>query len=794
MKISEAWLREWVSPNKTTQEIGDQLTMLGLEVDSIYPAAGSFDKVIVAKVIATSKHPEADRLTLCSVSDGTDEFQVVCGASNVRPDLVVALATCGAKLPSGMKIKKSKLRGEVSNGMLCSADELGLDDKSSGILELPADACIGQDLREYLNLDDNIFDIDLTPNRADCFSVAGVAREIAAKNNVNLQPPKIQLIENTINDTLDVSIHETKACPRYVGRIIRGVNSNADTPLWMQERLRRAGLRCLHPVVDILNYVMLELGQPMHAFDLSAINGAVQVRNARQNEKLLLLNGQEVQLQKDCLVIADDDKALALAGIMGGDSSAVNADTTDIFLESAYFTPEFLANKARSFGLSSDASQRYERGVDPNLAKCAMDRACELLIATIGGEVGPISTQENYAELPQSKPIKFQPHKVKKLIGIDISEDTMQATLKRLGMQLEITDMHWLVTPPSYRFDINLEVDLVEEVTRLYGFDKIQSTMPKFDVKAGKISELESTAQRAAEYLACRGYRETISYSFVDPEVQELLYPGIQAKKLLNPISPELAVMRVGMWPGLIASMVHNVHRQQSGIKFVETGVVFKPINDSFHEESVLAGLISGSYGQLNWNEVAGKFDFYDMKGDLEALFSRFSIQDVKFMKTEHAALHPGKSAEIFINGDSAGLIGVLHPSLLDALDLNDDVIVFEVSLAKLVTSTRRVYQTVSKYPQTRRDLSLLVAKDLCVADIEQVVIDVVPNGYLKDFDIFDVYVGPNIPSDKKSIALSLVLQDDNATLVDEKINEIMDLVLNNLIESYNVVLRSIDE
>lgn len=794
MKISEAWLREWVSPEKNTQEIGDQLTMLGLEVDAIYPAAGKFDKIIVAKVSDTCKHPQADRLTLCTVNDGTSEFQVVCGAANVRPGLMVALATCGAVLPNGMKIKKSKLRGEVSNGMLCSVEELGLDDKSSGIMELAEDAPLGMDLREYLQLDDNIFDIDLTPNRADCFSMLGVAREIATKNNLQLNTPVFNDTQESIQDTLSINLHDKASCPKYAGRIIRGINTHAKTPVWMQEKLRRAGVRVLHPVVDILNYVMMELGQPMHAFDLNVIKGAIQVRPANTSEKLTLLNGQEVALQEDCLVIADDEKAIALAGIMGGESSAVNDATTDVFLESAFFTPAKLANKARRFGLSSDASMRYERGVDPELVEKAMQRATALIVAIVGGEVGPISTQVYAENVPSPTTISFAPSKVKRLIGIDIPESEMQTTLQNLGMQVTKQADSWHVTPPTYRFDMSLEVDLVEEVARVYGFDQIAANMPHAEAKAGRISEYEQAAMSAAEHFANRGYHETISYSFVDPEVQELLYPGVIAKKLVNPISPELAVMRVGMWPGLIASMIHNMHRQQSGVKFIETGVVFKPSKDGYQEESVISGLISGRYGELNWSEVSGKYDFYDLKGDLEALFTKFALKNIEFVKTEHAALHPGKSAQILLAGEPIGVIGVLHPSLLDALDLNDEVVMFEMSLKALLRSERRLYQTVSKYPQTRRDLSLLVPKEVCVADLQKVVVNVVPDNFLKDFDIFDVYIGKNIPSDKKSVALSLLLQDDNATLVDEKINEIMDLVLSALISEHNVTLRSIDE
>ena len=678
--------------------------------------------------------------------------------------------------------------------MLCSVEELGLDDKSSGIMELAEDAPLGMDLREYLRLDDNIFDIDLTPNRADCFSMLGVAREIATKNNLQLHTPVIEDTVESIQDALSISIHEQESCPKYAGRIIRGINAHAHTPVWMQEKLRKAGIRILHPVVDILNFVMIELGQPMHAFDLNVIKGAIQVRSAHKSEKLTLLNGQDVDLQEDCLVIADDENALALAGIMGGESSAVNDDTTDIFLESAYFTPAKIANKARRFGLSSDASQRYERGVDPELVEKAMRRATSLIVEIVGGQVGPISKQLSVKNIPTPSPILFAPSKVKKLIGIDIPESEMQTTLQNLGMQVAKQDDTWHVTPPTYRFDMNLEVDLVEEVTRVYGFDKIAANMPKAEAKAGRVSEYEQAAMSAAEHFANRGYRETISYSFVDPEVQEILYPGVIAKKLVNPISPELAVMRVGMWPGLIAALIHNMHRQQNGVKFVETGVVFKPSEDGYQEESVISGLISGSYGELNWSEVSGKYDFYDLKGDLQALFTKFALRNIEFVKTEHAALHPGKAAQILLAGEQIGIMGVLHPSLLDALDLTSEVVMFEMSLKALLRRERLVYQTISKYPQTRRDLSLLVPKEVCAADLQKVVVDVVPESFLKGFDIFDVYIGKNIPSDKKSVALSLLLQDDKATLVDEQINEIMDLVLSKLVSEHNVTLRSIEE
>lgn len=794
MKISESWLREWVNPALNTQEIANQLTMLGLEIDAINKAALDFNGVIVAKVIETKKHPEADRLTLCTVDDGQNHIQVVCGASNVRKDLKVALATCGANLPDGFKIKKSKLRGEESNGMLCSVSELGIEEKSSGILELPDDAPIGVDLREYLKLDDSIFDIDLTPNRADCFSVLGVARELSAKNNLDLKLPfKKNVLESTA-DSLNVDIKEPEACPKYAGRIIRGINKDSETPIWMKERLRRAGLRNLHPVVDILNYVMLEYGQPMHAFDMQKINGSIQVRFAKSDEKVVLLNAQEATLKNDCLVIADDEKPLALAGIMGGEDSAVTSETTDIFLESAFFTPSVIVNKARRFGLSSDAAQRFERGVDPQLPEIALERAASLIQEIVGGDAGPLVLKISNKNLPVNAKINFNPVKVAYLIGIDIDLNIMQNTLERLGMHVEISANSWLVTPPSYRFDISLDVDLIEEITRVYGFDKVKPIMPIVQVKSGNISKNERLIERATIHFASRGYREAISYSFVDPEIQELFYPNSNAKKLINPISPELAAMRVGMWPGLVAAMIHNIYRQQNGIKLVEAGVVFKhdsALSDTnIREESVIAGLISGSYGDLNWSEHSGKFDFYDMKGDLEGLFARFSLDNIYFVKASHPALHPGKSAEIMINDVSAGFIGVLHPNLMEALELSNEVVLFEISLQCLTNTKPLVFESFSKYPQTRRDLSLLVDNNVSAMDLKKATYAVVPHEYLKSFDIFDVYVGKGVPPGKKSIAVSLVLQDDKATLIDEKINAIMDSVLNKLVADFNASLR----
>lgn len=791
MKICESWLKDWVGISLRSEEISEQLTMLGLEVDSMYPVAGDFDKVIVAEVVNTKKHPEADRLTLCEVYDGIKKFQVVCGASNVRPGLKVALATCGARLTPDFVIKKSKLRGEESHGMLCSASELGLEEKSDGILELPFDAPSGQDLREYLLLDDCVFDIDLTPNRADCYSALGVARELAVKNNLELASLSQDKPRVNLQEKLSVAIEDPQLCPKYAGCIIRGINPNASIPLWMQERLRRCGLRTLHPVVDIINYIMLDIGQPMHAFDLASIDGGIIVRQAKASEELNLLNGQKVKLTEDILIIADDTKPLALAGIMGGEQSSVSDTTKDIFLESAFFNPIAIANKARTYGLASDSSQRYERGVDPNLCVRSLERAAFLIQKIMGGEVGEITYLAAEEYLPSENKIKFNPLLVKRLVGIDIGNDIIERTLSLLGMSVDSTNSIWDVLIPSHRFDISLDVDLVEEVARVYGFDKIPMLVSKVDMCSGSINVGEKTSSIISNYFASRGYHETISYSFVDPKIQRALFPEEQTKNLVNPISPELSEMRISLWPGLLSAMIHNMHRRQTGIKLFESGVVFRLLAGKHYEEEIVSGLITGNYGELNWSESSGMFDYYDMKGDLESLFSLFNKHAVKFLRSEHSALHPGKSAKIVIDRKEVGVIGVLHPHMQDAFGVSEEVILFELSLNAFVNNSDVIYQHISKYPQTRRDLSLLVAKDVSAMQIESAIREVVPPSNLKAFDIFDVYVDDSLPRDKKSIALALTLQDDNKTLVDSDINNIMQLVLDKLANEYDIILRS---
>ncbi len=792
MKLSKLWLHEWVNFSLTEHELAHQLTMAGLEVDAVSPVAGEFTQVIVAEVVSTKPHPDADKLTLCEVNINTETpLQIVCGASNVRAGLKVALAMIGARLPGDFKIKESKLRGELSQGMLCSVTELGMADQSDGIMELESDAPVGMDLREYLTLNDSVIDVDLTPNRADCFSVLGIAREVAVLNKLPLLEEPVPAVTPSIDDVFTVHLKEPEACPHYCGRVIRGINPQATTPLWMSERLRRSGLRSLHPVVDILNYVMLELGQPMHAFDLATIKGEVTVRFSNEQEQIELLDGQDLTLNEKVLVIADQESPLAMAGIMGGAPSSVKPATQDLFLESAFFNPIVIAGVARKFGLSSDSSQRFERGVDPNLQIKALERATALILSIVGGSAGPVIEAKDSNHLPQKVELTFDTNKVKKLTGLSISHQEMSTLLVGLGITITSKEGDFFeVSIPSHRFDIQHDVDLVEEIIRLYGYDNLNAEPMNAPMQAGKTCANEEIATRVAYWFSNKGYHETISYSFVEPELQESFYPEKEYMQLLNPISSELSQMRVGLWPGLMASMIYNVHRQQNVIKFFEVGVVFDVKDQQLTERPCIAGLLMGLQGNSNWSETKRYFDFFDLKGDLQSLFSTLKLNDVQFMAASHDALHPGQSAKIVINGVFAGWIGTLHPRLADALDLQHDVVLFELNLASLSGNKAPRYQAISKYPQIRRDLSLLVDNELSVMEIEMAVRAVVTENWLKAFDVFDVYTGAGIPDGKKSLAIAITLQDDNRTLVDAEINSLIDAIIKTLEHKFSIILR----
>ena len=791
MKISETWLREWVNPPISTEQLVTQLTMAGLEVDSVTPVAGQFDKVVVAKVITAIPHPAADKLTLCTVEwGGETSLSVVCGASNVRAGLIVALALPGATLPNGMVITETKLRGELSQGMLCSAAELGLQDEASGILELPEDAPIGVQIREYMTLDDSILDLDLTPNRADCFSVLGVAREVATQNAISLFEREFTTHQPTHQEIVSVHLDEPDACPRYCGRIIRDINPHASSPLWLLERLRRAGIRPIHPVVDVTNYVMLEFGQPMHAFDRQALDGAIHVRYSSCDETVSLLDGQEVTLHNKTLVIADDVKILAIAGVMGGESSAITVDTTTLFLESAFFHPLQVAGVARQYGLCTESSQRFERGVDPLMQQRAIEYATSLILNIVGGQAGPIVLAEAKDKPFTPIVLTFNPSQVERLTGVMVSEQEMLSTLRSLGMTVDAQNKLWTVTVPSHRFDITLDVDLVEEIIRIYGYDRISTKPMVATIKVGSLNPLEQLTKQLSGDLKSRGYHEIISYSFVDPELQHVLYPDSATLTLLNPISSELSQMRVGLWSGLLASLVYNSHRQQSLIKLFESGVVFDNSNGVLKEIPSVAGLIAGEIGSLNWSEPSRKLDFYDLKGDVQALLAGLNIPPVRFVPAIHPGLHPGQSAQMVLDNQAIGWIGLLHPRLVEALDLSGDVIMFEMMLEPGLVESVPQYKKTSKFPRVRRDLSFLIDEDVLVDRIIQSVHEKVDKALLKSFDVFDVYVGGSIPAGKKSIAIALTLQDEHRTLIDEEVNQLIDSVIKKLNHDFSITLR----
>lgn len=793
IKISEQWLREWVDLSCNTEQLAAQLTMAGLEVDHIAPVAAPFSGVIIAHVVDAQPHPQADRLTVCQVDMGAQPLlQIVCGAKNVRSGLKVALAQVGAQLPE-LSIKEAKLRGVVSQGMLCSAQELGMKPLShtDGILELPEDAPIGVCLREWLALDDHVLEIDLTPNRADCLSVYGVAREAAALAAAPLKPWAAAPIQPNSDESIQVQLLAEEACPQYYGRIIQHLNPHAKTPHWLQERLNRAGIRAIHPVVDVTNYVMLEIGQPMHAFDVAHLNGAIQVRMAQEKESLRLLNGQDIHLSSSMLVIADDTQPLALAGIMGGERASVSEDTETVFLESAFFKPECIAGVGRQFGLTTDSAQRYERGVDPAMQLQALERATALLISFAGGQAGPVVCAQAPQYLPQPWQIVFHPERVQQLIGIELAHDDMQQSLQSLGMKVQKEASFWQVIPPSYRFDIRYDVDLIEEIVRLYGYDRLPCTKMVSVAEPVALSAVEQISAQLMSFFTARAYHDTITYSFVDPELNALLYPQSSQLTLLNPISSELAVMRSGLWSGLLASMLHNIHRQQMATKLFELGVIFEQEHGKWLEHPCIGGLIAGEFGGLNWLEPARTFDFYDVKGDLQALFALLKLENIRFETAEHPALHPGQSARIYRGDCPIGWCGVLHPTVLESLDISQNVILFEIKISELVRNNPIRYQAISKFPLIRRDLALVVDKTIRAAQIEEVIRKTAQAEWLKSFDVFDVYVGENIPAGKKSMAVSLTWQDAHRTLQDDEINHAINAIIEKLNQDLLITLRN---
>jgi phenylalanyl-tRNA synthetase beta chain len=793
MIFSEKWLREWVNPAIDTQSLAEQISMAGLEVDGLEPVAGEFSGVVVGHVVECGQHPDADKLRVTKIDIGADELlDIVCGAPNCRQGLKVAVACVGAILPGNFKIKKAKLRGQPSFGMLCSFSELGISDDHDGILELPAEAPIGQDLREYLDLNDTAIEIDLTPNRADCLGLRGVAREVGVLNQLTVNEPEITAVPASIEDTKKVVLDAPQACPRYVSRVIKNVDLSISSPLWLSEKLRRSGIRSIDPVVDVTNYVLLELGHPMHAFDASTIAGDIHVRLAKPEEKLVLLDENEVTIQPNTLVIADTEKPLALAGIFGGLASGVTTSTTDIILESAYFTRDAILGKARQYGLHTDASHRYERGVDPSLQETAMERATALLTSIVGGEVGPVVITESLEFVPQPKNVTLRKARLQKVIGIEFATEVVSEILERLGFTITYNDGCWSVSVPTYRFDINIEEDLIEEVARVYGYNEIPNAAPVASLNMLSSSETTLDLGALKQVLLQQGYDEAITYSFVDPKKQSALFPEIDAFILPHPISSDMSAMRVSLLTGLIDTVSYNQKRKQSRVRIFETGLKFIPdsaLANGVAQIPVLAGVVSGTEKSESW-AGSNPVDFFTVKSDIERLLSLTGLTTkFSFQRSTSEFLHPGQGADICFNGEVVGFVGALHPQFMKLFGLQANVFVFEIAQSVILERTLPRAKLISKYPTNRRDIAIVVKDEVSYADV-RCTIDNLGVKQLVDLTLFDIYTGDGIAEGLKSLAMTLTFSDPEKTLEEADIQACMEKVVSGLKNTVDATLR----
>ncbi len=788
MKISEAWLREWVNPDIGTDELVAQLTMAGLEVDAVESVAGEFSGVIVGEIVGCEQHPDADKLRVCQVAGLDGLSQVVCGAPNARIGIKVPFATIGAKLPE-FDIKKAKLRGVESFGMLCGQTELKAGDDDSGVWELPRDAPVGADLRQYLNLNDKLIEVDLTPNRSDCLSVKGIAREVGVLNRVAVAMPSIPTVIPTVDQTLPVHLTAEGACSRYVGRVIRNIDISRPSPAWLQDKLIRSGLRSIDPVVDVTNYVLLELGQPMHAFDLSKLDGAIHVRLATPGESLVLLDGQEVKLNTDTLVIADNKGALAIAGVMGGKASAVSATTRDIFLESAFFSPLAVAGRARSYGLHTDSSHRFERGVDYNLQLEAMERATQLLLEIVGGEAGPVIHVTN-EHLPQCREVTLRKARIISGLSLEMADEEVVDILTRLGLTLvSEAEGAWTFAIPSYRFDISIEADLLEELARVYGYNRLPTRSLASPIEIEPHPEAKIGLPAVRRQLIARGYQEAITYSFIEPKLSALFEPEVAPVILRNPISADMAAMRASLMPGLVSVLRHNLNRQQNRVRLFESGLRFVPTESGLQQEPMLAGLIYGGRQPESWANAAGEVDFFDLKGDLESVLALTGNDGFSFIQDSHPALHPGQTAAIHFNGESRGIIGALHPRIQQQLDIPQAVYLFEVRLSALLTARIPVFSSLSRFPEVRRDIAVLVGRDL-PAETLLAAVKNQAGEHLTNLKIFDVYMGKGIDPQRKSVAMGLTFQHPSRTLNEDEINASIDSIVQYLGANFSATLR----
>ena len=798
MRVPYSWLAEWVAVPWQGAELGSRLTMAGFELEALETAAPPFTGVIVAEILEASRHPQADKLQVCRVATGIgDPVQIVCGAANARVGLKTALAMVGAKLPGDFNIKAAKLRGVDSQGMLCSAKELGLAESSNGILELSTDAPVGTSLREYLSLDESIVELSITANRGDAMSIIGVAREVAALSEQAVSGPKIDPVVATIKDTFPVYLDAKAACPKFAGRVIRGVNNRAATPVWMRERLRRCGLRSISPVVDVTNYVLLELGQPMHAYDLGKLRGEIRVRLAKSGEQLTLLDGRTIDASDDTLFITDAEGPVGMAGIMGGQRTSVSAETTDIFFEVAYFAPDAIRGRGRRHGLLTDASQRYERGVDAGGQERAVERATALLLQIAGGEAGPVTLIQSPENFPARPPVTLRKSQLQRLLGATIDPARVTSTLTSLQMKVEATHDGWLVKPPSHRFDITIEADLIEEVARIVGFDAIAEVDAPVAQQFSSLPEETPSERALLETLASRGYFEAINYAFTDPARQARLFPDRPGLALANAISADLSVMRVSLWPGLLSNVLSNQRRQQDRVRLFEHGTRFETKDGvdgtkSTVEIDTLAGVVAGPRAPEQWGlpkEARAPADFFDAKADVEALLAGTGVpEEFSFEAASLPCLHPGRAARIVRSGKAAGWIGELHPTLIRELGFTYTPVLFELDMASLQVS-RPEFEELSRFPSVRRDLAVVVDEGVPLSALRERVV-LAASSLLRNFRVFDVYRGAGVEAGRKSIALGLIFQDITRTLTDEDADRAVASVIAELRVSLNAKIR----
>jgi phenylalanyl-tRNA synthetase beta chain len=791
MKFSESWLRTLVDTHLSRGELSHLLTMAGLEVESLEPVAPQFNDVVVAQVLEVVRHPDADRLNVCQVDTGRGApTTIVCGAPNVAVGLRVPCALPGAKLPGDFTIKIAKVRGIESSGMLCSAKELGIAEEASGLLVLAADAPVGQSIREYLDLDDYQFELKLTPNRADCLSLTGVAREVAAIANAPAKLLEVSEVAATIDDKRAVVLDAPEACPLYCGRIIKGVDARAPTPEWMKRRLERSGIRSISALVDVTNYVMLELGQPLHAFDNTRLEGAVHARMAHADEKLLLLNEQTVAVDADILMISDDVKPLAMAGIMGGEDSGITLETGELFLESAFFAPKAIAGRARRYGFGSDASHRFERGVDFGGTRRAIERATRLILDVCGGSAGPVV--EARAEMPARNPVRLRTARAAAVIGMAFSPERIAGLFSGLGLPFVREGDDFLVTPPSWRFDIEIEEDLIEEIARLHGYENIPSPAPRGNMKMLVQPEAQHPQSQVRQLLVDRGYQEVVNFAFVEEAWEADFAANKNLIRLANPIASQMAVMRSTLVGGLISNLVTNLKRKQSRVRLFETGRIFQrdaagaPVS-GFQQPWKLSGLAYGSALPEGWGSGARKVDFYDVKGDLEALLAPATL---RFEKLRHPALHPGRAASVILDGRAIGCIGELHPEWMQKYDLPLAPVLFELEFAAVTTARVPAYAEVSKFPPVIRDLAIVVDQNLALQTLFDGLKGQLP-ALVQDIQLFDVYVGKGIPENKKSLAFRIVMQDTQRTLQDTEVELAVQQLVSCLEQAFAAQLRA---